>query len=509
MRYPRLSPTRVVAPIMRASCCIIAGIKFARFWLLAEIMNLNKTLRRLLFRIYKPVSIMDRDPLRTEIATSAEPDFDFFLLVILSGCIATLGLITNTPAVIIGAMLLAPLMSPIIGIGLALITGDIHLLRVSSTAVAKGAGYAILLAAAITLLNNLLPFVSIQEIPSEVLSRTHPSPIDLTIAFAGGLAAAYALTKPDLSATLPGVAIATAIMPPLCTVGIGLALWRWDILGGALLLFATNAVTITFAAVIVFFLRGFSDFAIQNHRLPRGLIYSAALTMLILIPLSILSVKFFNEAAENREINMVVSREVSQVNNSELVEININRASDILDLVITLRTNQPLTYQQVVDLQERIVNQIHRPSSLKVNQVFAERLDPLIPPTATPTPTHTPTPTPGPSPTATLTPLPTATPTSTPQPTDTPTATPTNTPTPQSGRIVSPLIPPRKLVQYPGGPVIGNLYASDEITVFHEEMVQDDVVWVKVMDKDGRIGWIPGIYLKIATPLPTATEEQP
>ncbi len=452
-------------------------------------MIINKPLRKLLYWFYKPISIDTRDGIRKEISTASEPDFDFFIYIILSGSIATLGLITNSPAVIIGAMLLAPLMSPIIGAGLALISGDVRLLRVSLTAVAKGAIYSIILSAAITLLNNLLPFVSIQEIPAEVLARTHPSPIDLAIALAGGLAAAYALTKPELSATLPGVAIATAIMPPLCTVGVGIALWRWDIFGGALLLFLTNAVTITFASVIVFFLRGFSDFSIRNHVVPKGLIYSAVLTFIILIPLSIFSVKFFTEASENRKINMIVSQEVSRVNGSELVEIDVNRSSDILDLVITLRTNKPLSYQQVVDLQQQIVNQINRPSSLKVNQIFAERLDP---PTATL----------GPSPTVTMTLPPTATPTNTPEPTDTPTATPTDTPTPQSGKIVSPLVPPRKLVQYPGGPVIGNMYPNSILSIYHEELVMDGVVWVKVMDKDGRIGWIPRIYLKISEPTP-------
>lgn len=468
-------------------------------------MIINKPFRKLLYWFYKPISIDARDGIRKEISTASEPDFDFFIYIILSGSIATLGLITNSPAVIIGAMLLAPLMSPIIGAGLALISGDVRLLRVSLTAVAKGAIYSIILSAAITLLNNLLPFVSVQEIPAEVLARTHPSPIDLAIALAGGLAAAYALTKPELSATLPGVAIATAIMPPLCTVGVGIALWRWDIFGGALLLFLTNAVTITFASVIVFFLRGFSDFSIRNHVIPKGLIYSAVLTFIILIPLSILSVKFFTEASENRKINMIVSREVSRVNGSELVEIDVNRSSDILDLVITLRTNKPLSYQQVVDLQQQIVNQINRPSSLKVNQVFAERLDPLIPPTATPTSTPEPSATPGPSPTATMTLPPTATPTNTPEPTATPTPTPTDTPTPQSGIIVSAIVPPRKLVQYPGGPEIGRIYPNGSLIIYQEELIYDGFVWVKVMDKDGRIGWIPQVYLKIIEPTSEST----
>ena len=118
---------------------------------------------------------------------------------------------------------------------------------------------AVALATLMTLVNNLLPFFSIQELPQEILARTRPTPIDLVIALAGGVAAAYALTEPNLSAALPGVAIATALMPPLCTIGIGVALNRWDVAGGATLLFITNTITIAFASVLVFFLRGFSS----------------------------------------------------------------------------------------------------------------------------------------------------------------------------------------------------------------------------------------------------------
>jgi uncharacterized membrane protein len=136
-----------------------------------------------------------------------------------------------------------------------------------------------------------------------VLSRTHLSPFDLGIALAGGLAASYALAQPQLSAALPGVAIATALMPPLCTIGIGLALGRWDVAGGAFLLFVTNAVTIAFAATLVFFGLGFSRSPTQSPAcIPRSLVVSAFLTAALIIPLSYLSLQFFQQAMENRFI---------------------------------------------------------------------------------------------------------------------------------------------------------------------------------------------------------------
>lgn len=204
-------------------------------------------------RITRPIDRERRGEVQVRLRESSHPDFDFFLLVILSCTIATMGLLTNSVAIIIGAMLVAPLMSPILGMGLASITGDGRLLRDSILGVIQGAIVAVIVSFLWTLLNRNLPFFLLQEIPGEVLVRTNPSPIDLTVAVAGGIAAAYALAQPHLSSALPGVAIATALMPPLCTVGIGLALDRMDIAGGASLLFVTNTVAIAFAATLVFF----------------------------------------------------------------------------------------------------------------------------------------------------------------------------------------------------------------------------------------------------------------
>ncbi|NJC96579.1 MAG: DUF389 domain-containing protein, partial [Anaerolineae bacterium] len=354
-------------------------------------------------RLIHPMSAAERKEVIDEITPSASPGFDFFLLVVLSCSIATLGLVINSPAVIIGAMLLAPLMSPIIGIGLASIIGGDKLIETSTMTLLKGAGLAVLLSCLMTLVSRYLPFVALQELPSEVLARTRPTPIDLVIALAGGLAAAYAMTRPNLSAALPGVAIATALMPPLCTVGIGVALARWDVAGGAALLFITNAVTIAFASALVFFLRGFSAEARRaGKRLPRSLVLSAILVMILLIPLTFYSVKFFEDAAQNRLINTIVSQEVGRLGDVQLVDTQVIHQDGTIDMMITIRTHKAIDYEAVVTLQEAIVAGINRPVSLRVEQVIAEELNPLVPPTPTATPTTTFTPTPGPSQTPTV-----------------------------------------------------------------------------------------------------------
>jgi len=459
----------------------------------------SRTMIRHMFRkIVKPVTLERRAEVQVQLRDSCTPDFDFFLLVVLSAVIATLGLLTDSAAVIIGAMLVAPLMSPIIGIGLASLTGDARLFRDSGVALARGALLAIAMAAFLAWANRSLPFVPLQDVPGEVLSRTRPSPIDLTIALAGGLAAAFALAMPSISAALPGVAIATALMPPLCTVGIGIAMARWDVAGGALLLFLTNAVTIAFAGMLVFFALGFAQKREAGKRAPRALMVSAMFTLVLLVPLTVLSARFFRNAAENRQIDAVVKQEVAMFD-AELADMQPpQQDGETLHLSITLRVPRQLRYEDVVTLQENIALQLQRPVSVVVNQVVAARLDPLVPPTFTVTPTaatYTPT----------VTFTATATATYTPSPTPVP---PTPTPTPQLAQI------PRNngsraldLVQQPGGPVIGQLRPGDFVTVLYDSEVYQGLVWWEVMDAEGRIGWLPEIQMAVVTltATPTAT----
>lgn len=200
-------------------------------------VSLRVYLRHRWGRLIKPITLERRAEVQVQLRQSSRPDFGYFLLVVLSSVIATLGLLVNSPAIIIGAMLVAPLMSPIIGLGLASITGDDTLLGDSVSALIRGALLAVLISFLTAWANRNLPFILMQELPSEVMARTTPGPIDLGVALAGGFAAAFALSMPNISAALPGVAIATTLMPPVCTVGIGLAMGRWEVAGGAALLF--------------------------------------------------------------------------------------------------------------------------------------------------------------------------------------------------------------------------------------------------------------------------------
>jgi uncharacterized hydrophobic protein (TIGR00271 family) len=465
-------------------------------------------------KLVKPISKERRAEVRITLREDSRPDFDYFLLVVLSSIIATQGLLVNSPAIIIGAMLVAPLMSPLIGLGLASIAGDDKLLRDSVSSVFRGALISILIAFAITWVNKNLPFVVLYELPSEVTARVVPSTIDLGVALAGGAAAAFALAMPNISAALPGVAIATAIMPPLCTIGIGLALGRWDVAGGAALLFITNAVAIVFATTLVFFSLGFRGPLTQSqNRVPRSLIVSAIITVILLGSLSYLSYQVFQSATENRIIENVVVEEVAKLEGVELVEWSSEEKNGTLNLDLIVRTPHLLRYEDSVKLQYAIAERLGRPVAILISQILAAQLDPLVLPTPSATATATRTFTPGPSPTltATATRTPTVTATATSTYTSTPTATekPTSTytPTPALAQAARTGVPGLSLRQEPGGPEIAQVRPGQPFIVLYGEEIRDGIVWVKVRDQEGRIGWIPQIYLVKVTYTPTSTVE--
>lgn len=158
--------------------------------------------------------------------------------------IASVGLNVNSAAVIIGAMLISPLMGPIVGAGFALATFDDELLRRSGRNLAA----AVLISLVVSTIYFALS--PIETAQSELLARTRPSFYDVLIAFFGGAAGIVAISRQHFSNIIPGVAIATALMPPLCTAGYGLANGRLEMFGGALYLFIINGVFISTATFL-------------------------------------------------------------------------------------------------------------------------------------------------------------------------------------------------------------------------------------------------------------------
>lgn len=204
--------------------------------------------------------------------------------------IASVGLNVNSTAVIIGAMLISPLMGPIVGAGFALGVYDFHLLRKSLM--------NLLTSTAVSLTVSTLYFVMspFKDVQSEMLSRTSPNIYDILIAFFGGIVGVIAVTRTEKGNPIPGVAIATALMPPLCTAGYGLATLQWSYFLGAFYLYCINCV---FIGVSTFLIIKYLNYAPQKQvderqqKQVRTIITVLIVTMLV--PSSYLAYSLYRE----------------------------------------------------------------------------------------------------------------------------------------------------------------------------------------------------------------------
>ena len=166
-------------------------------------------------------------------------------LMICSALLASIGLDTNSAAVIIGAMLISPLMSPILGVGYSVGVQDSDIFVRS----VRNLAYATFFSLCTSVLYFFI--TPLGQPTSEILARTQPTLLDIGIAFFGGVAGIVSLSRKESTNALPGVAIATALMPPVCVAGFGLATGRWDIFGGAFYLFFINSAFIAFSTYLI------------------------------------------------------------------------------------------------------------------------------------------------------------------------------------------------------------------------------------------------------------------
>lgn len=187
-----------------------------------------------------------------KLVKNTSPSQQFFLMVVLSVLMATFGLLQNNPAVIIGSMLLAPVLYPILGLSMGLVMSDSSLLSRSLNTLSKSFLYA--------LVASFVASVLFSSVPSSIniaVDFIKPSLISASIAVIAGLAASFSLVKPDMSETLPGVAISVSLVPPLSAIGIGLSVGNWTVVTSSFLLFIINVLGIVFASMLVFSLMNF------------------------------------------------------------------------------------------------------------------------------------------------------------------------------------------------------------------------------------------------------------
>ncbi len=254
----------------------------------------------------------------------------YTLMLCMSAGIAILGLLLSSPAVVIGAMLLSPLMDPIMGLGFSLAIGDFRWLKRSAMTLAIGTAIAVLFCALVVF------FSPLQTVTSEIAARTRPNLFDLGIAFFSAVAGAYALIR-GREGTIVGVAIATALMPPLAVVGFGLATLNWTVFSGALLLYFTNLMTIALTAVLMARIYGFHTNLSERQTAFKSFVILAAFVALA-FPLFLSLRQIAWEANAQR----VVRDELIDVfdGNAEDVDPEVEFADDIVIVSATVYTNR-------------------------------------------------------------------------------------------------------------------------------------------------------------------------
>jgi uncharacterized hydrophobic protein (TIGR00271 family) len=224
--------------------------------------------------------LFDRTPVR-------ERYVRFFILLFLATVIATYGVVSDSVATIIGAMIVAPLMTPIMAVSLSAVTGDEKnlirsmMLVIAGTTMVVGSGYV---------LAAILPGIVQTAGNSSITSRTTPSLIDLVVALAAGAAGAFATSREDVSDALPGVAIAVSLVPPLSVVGVCLSARQGHLALGAFLLFITNFLAIVAAGLMVFAIMGYNRVAMgmeQGRTRKRTIVVVIIAILLICGPLGV------------------------------------------------------------------------------------------------------------------------------------------------------------------------------------------------------------------------------
>jgi uncharacterized hydrophobic protein (TIGR00271 family) len=313
------------------------------------------------------------EDLRERVAEISTPHGAFYLLVALSTTIAAFGLLANSTAVVIGAMLVAPLMGPIFGIGLGLATGDTDLLGRAAAGELKGVVLAIALAALIGLL------APIAGLGPEIISRTRPTLYDVVVALASGLAGAFALADRRVGVALPGVAIATAIVPPLAATGLTLAVGDFRLATGAFLLFVANLLAIEVAAVAYYTWLGMREGHLHEHFTVRGFLRHFGVSVVLLIAIAIFMTRTLLEgvARERRrdEISSILSEEVRITQGARLTDLILERRGDSLQVLAVFLTPQEIGPAQIARLEQRVQATSQRPIHLVVRSILSRDAD--------------------------------------------------------------------------------------------------------------------------------------
>jgi uncharacterized hydrophobic protein (TIGR00271 family) len=258
-------------------------------------------------------------------------------------------------------MIIAPLMLPIRGLAFGALQGNITLFRKGVIAVAVGTVLAVAIACALGLI------VQMPSYESEVLSRSRPTLLDLGIAVAAGAISGYAKVEPKISGSVAGTAIAVALMPPVCVIGLGLAQANWSLSLGATVLYLTNLLGITLSCMLTFLVSGYTSFS--QARKP--LFWTLALTAILLIPLGVSFARLIRQAQLESSVRRALLNRTVTFQRLQLLRSNTNWLKNPPEVRLSVRAQEPVTPRQVQLLEEFIQRQMGQPFTLifEVGQV--------------------------------------------------------------------------------------------------------------------------------------------
>jgi uncharacterized hydrophobic protein (TIGR00271 family) len=303
------------------------------------------------------VTAARRQQVLLEIHEGSQATPIYYVLLGLSEAIAGFALLINSDATLIGANVVAPLMTPIMGVSLGLMRGDFRLLRAALVAEFGGA----LLGVAICFLLGLLPFGL--EPSVALLSQTRPTLIDLAVAGCAGLAGVLAMIDERISPALPGVAIATALNPPIAAIGLCLAFGAYEGAWGALVLFFANVLAILAVAAVMFLAAGFvTREEIGSVRsLARRFAPAAISLALVTGLLTTYLVRMVTDLRTQRTINAVLDEELADEPGTALVNVESDEEEGALDVLANVRTPRVLAPERVKRMQDVLAERLHRP----------------------------------------------------------------------------------------------------------------------------------------------------
>lgn len=285
----------------------------------------------------------------------------FAFMTLMSAGIAVLGLLLSSPAVVIGAMLISPLMGPIMGLGFSLALFDFREMRRSITALLIASALAVAFTALVVTVSPL------KAATAEILARTKPNLFDLLVALFSALAGAFALIR-GRGETIVGVAIATALMPPIATVGFGVATGNLAIAGGAFALFGTNFVTIALSATIMARLYGFGHrLSSQQSWLQTALLLGVF--VLMAIPLALSLNRIAREAVTATQVRGVLASSFGEDGRVTQLDIDYDATPIAVRAVIIVPKSKAIGTQV---LTQRIERKLKQAVSLRADQVLVD-----------------------------------------------------------------------------------------------------------------------------------------